>query len=81
MACITPTPSTAAYAAPTLLRRSLVQNRVQLSRSSIYLRMAQGTFPKPIRLGPNSVAWLASDIDSWICERAAESGKFIGVAA
>ncbi len=51
------------------LRLPEVKLRVGLSRSSLYLRMAQGTFVKPIRLGPNSVAWREEDIDRWMTER------------
>lgn len=51
------------------LRLPDVKLRVGLSRSSIYLRMGQGTFPKPIRLGEHSIAWREEDIDRWMAER------------
>ena len=31
-----------------ILRRKQVEQRTGLSRSTIYLRVAQGTFPKPV---------------------------------
>ena len=62
-------------APPQLLRLRQVQMRVPLSRSTIYQAIADGTFPKPIPIGPNSVAWLDSDIDSWIVERMAHAGR------
>ena len=37
-----------------LLRRREVEAQTRLSRSAIYARMAQGEFPRPVRLGPNS---------------------------
>jgi prophage regulatory protein len=43
-------------------RLNAVKLKVGLSRSSIYLMMAAGTFPKSISLGERSVAWLDSDI-------------------
>jgi len=46
-----------------------VLNRVGYSRSTIYQLIAEGKFPKPINLGARAVAWLESDIDSWIAER------------
>ena len=49
-----------------LLRRPEVESITGLSRASIYARMKDGKFPLPVRLGPNSVAWRASDIDEWI---------------
>lgn len=59
--------------APTvILRRRAVQDRTGLSRSTIYLRMAQGTFPKPISLGPRAVGWAEVEVDQWIADRIAE---------
>ena len=52
-----------------ILRRPQVEARTGLSRSTIYQRMQDGTFPKPISLGTKSVGWLASEIDAWIAER------------
>ncbi|MCE1117476.1 helix-turn-helix transcriptional regulator [Pseudomonas sp. NMI795_08] len=37
-----------------------------LARNTIYRRMREGTFPRQIRLGPNSVAWLQSTISEWM---------------
>lgn len=56
-----------------ILRRPMVQRRVGLSRSEIYRRVARGAFPRPVRLGPNSIGWLSSEIDAWISLRIAES--------
>lgn len=56
-----------------LLRRRQVEALTGLRRSTIYERMARGQFPRPVRLGTRAVAWLASEIDSWIAARIAES--------
>ncbi len=32
---------------------------------------AAGTFPKRVRLGPNRVAWLLSEVEDWVSERIA----------
>lgn len=32
---------------------------------------AAGKFPKRVRLGPNRVAWLLSEVEGWITERLA----------
>lgn len=56
-----------------ILRRKAVEDRVGLSCSSIYAMVAANTFPKPIQLGAQSVGWLASEIDAWVCERVAAS--------
>jgi prophage regulatory protein len=57
------------------LRLTEVQRRVPYSRSTIYLLVSQGKFPKPLSLGARAVAWLESDIDGWITARIDEGGK------
>ncbi|WP_233623554.1 AlpA family phage regulatory protein [Citrobacter braakii] len=37
-----------------------------LKRSQIYFYMKEGAFPRSIKIGPASVAWLESEIDEWI---------------
>jgi prophage regulatory protein len=52
-----------------ILRRKQVQERTGLSRSTIYLRIAQGTFPKTVSLGARAVGWLESEIEEWLNSR------------
>ena len=52
-----------------ILRRKQVQHRTGLSRSTIYLRLQEGTFPRPIRLGARAVGWLENEIDDWLLAR------------
>jgi prophage regulatory protein len=56
-----------------ILRLPAVKGRVGLSRSSIYARMAEGAFPKPVRLGPRAVGWVESEISAWIARQIAQS--------
>lgn len=49
-----------------LLRLPSVLDRVPHSKTEIYRKIKHGTFPKAVRLGENSVAWLESDIESYI---------------
>ncbi|MDA8159127.1 MAG: AlpA family transcriptional regulator [Desulfobacteraceae bacterium] len=51
---------------PKLIRRPLVEQRTGLSRSSIYARMAEGTFPLAVPLGGRAVAWIEDEIDEWV---------------
>lgn len=37
-----------------------------LSRSSIYQKMADGSFPAQIKISVRSVAWLEGDLMAWI---------------
>lgn len=49
-----------------ILRRKQVEQRTGLSRSTIYLRVAQGDFPKAVSLGARAVGWLESEIEDWL---------------
>jgi prophage regulatory protein len=35
------------------------------SRSTIYKRISEGEFPKPVKLGAKSVGWVADEIASY----------------
>ena len=52
-----------------LLRLPEVLNATGLSKSTIYARISEGTFPKQIPLGPRIVVWVESDIQKWIAEQ------------
>ena len=53
-------------AAPRILRLPGVRARTGLSRSSIYLRISQGRFPKPVSLGERAVGWVESEVNEWL---------------
>lgn len=53
-------------AAGAILRRTQVEIEVGLKRSTIYQRMQEGTFPRPIRLGERAVGWRAADIERFL---------------
>ena len=55
------------------LRLPEVQARTGLSRSTIYVRLDQGRFPRPVSLGSRAVGWIESELDEWIRERIAAS--------
>jgi len=52
-----------------ILRLPDVKARTGLSRSTIYLRLATGSFPRPVSLGARSIGFVESEIDDWIAER------------
>lgn len=52
-----------------LLRLRQVEQKTGLKRSQVYLYMKKGTFPRSIKIGPSSVAWLESEIDEWVNEK------------
>lgn len=45
-----------------ILRLPAVKAETGASRSTIYLRIQQGLWPKPVRLGPRSVGWPADEV-------------------
>jgi prophage regulatory protein len=58
--------------APILISREDLKARgISYSRAQLYRKVKDGSFPKPVRLGENKVAWLAAEIDAWIEEIAA----------
>ena len=46
----------------TILRLPAVKSDSGLSRSTIYLRIAQGLWPKPVSLGGRAVGWPAEEV-------------------
>lgn len=56
-----------------ILRLPTVKAITGLSRSTIYLRVSQGSFPKPISLGARAVGWVESEITDWITQRIQQS--------
>lgn len=37
----------------------------QIGRTTLWRLVKNGKFPKPVHIGPNSVAWRESDYESW----------------
>lgn len=62
----------------TILRRPQVEAQTGLSRSTIYGRVAEGTFPAPVNLGGRAVGWLASEVEDWLRQRIEASRKAAG---
>jgi prophage regulatory protein len=54
---------------PQILRLTDVQVVTGLKRSSIYLYMSQGRFPRNIKIGLRSSGWLYDEIQDWITQR------------
>ena len=52
--------------ATTILRLPAVKARTGLSRSTIYLRIAEGKFPRPVSLGGRAVGWVEAEIQQWL---------------
>lgn len=50
------------------MRLKEVLHTTGLGRNTVYRRIREGTFPKQVRIGPNSVAWRQSAIAKWMLD-------------
>lgn len=49
-----------------IIRLKTVLARTGLSRSTIYRKIAEGTFPAQIKISINGAGWHESDINRWV---------------
>jgi prophage regulatory protein len=51
-----------------IIRLKTVLSRTGLSRSTIYRKIAEGTFPVQLRISTNGTGWRESDINRWMAD-------------
>ncbi|ABL68219.1 helix-turn-helix transcriptional regulator [Paracoccus denitrificans] len=51
-----------------IIRMKTVLARTGLSKSTLYRKMAEGTFPPRLKISVNGAGWHESDIDRWIAD-------------
>lgn len=56
---------------PRFVRLPEVKALTGLSRSTVYERIRDGQFPKPVGLGGRNVGWVESEVSAWIEARIA----------
>lgn len=61
-----------------LLRIADVSIKTTLAKSTIWLKMAEGSFPKPTKLSPAINVWKESDIDEWIENKFSQPSQLHG---
>ena len=61
-----------------LLRIADVSTKTTLAKSTIWLKLAEGTFPKPTKLSPAINVWKESDIDEWIENKFSQPNQLHG---
>lgn len=49
-----------------IIRLQTVLGRTGLSRSTLYRKVAEGTFPAQVRISIHGVGWHESAIDRWV---------------
>jgi prophage regulatory protein len=63
-----------------LLRLCDVIEQTGLSRSSIYAKISEGTFPRTVPIGDRAVAWVEEEGQAWILDQI-DKRKTLGAAA
>ncbi len=61
------------HAAKSFIRIPEVQRRTGYSKAWIYKLIDAGKFPKQVKVGIRSIAFVESEIDEWINQRIAAS--------
>jgi prophage regulatory protein len=49
-----------------IIRLKTVLNRSGLSRSTVYRKINEGTFPPQVKVSLNGVGWRESELNRWI---------------
>ncbi len=61
-----------------IVRLKTVLARTGLSRSTIYRKIAEGTFPAQIKISTNGAGWKESDINRWVANPAGWRQRSVG---
>ncbi|MGR5144454.1 AlpA family transcriptional regulator [Photobacterium sp. DNB23_23_1] len=62
-----------------LIKLKEVIHLTALSRSNIYKKMSENSFPNSISLGERSVAWVEEEVIQWIEDRISSRTSFCDV--
>jgi prophage regulatory protein len=52
-----------------IIRRDKIRDKTGYCYHWVVKLEKRGEFPKRVRLGPNSVGWIESEIDDWLAKR------------
>lgn len=61
-----------------VVRLPAIINMTGMSKPTIYAWIKEGKFPRPIKIGTRSVAWIAEEVNEWIRERINARDEQIG---
>ena len=48
---------------------------IPISKASVWRKVKEGTFPKPVKLGERITAWRMDEIEAWLVARHEEAAK------
>lgn len=51
-----------------ILRLRTVLDRTGLSRSTLYRKINEGTFPRQLRISVNGAGWRGAEVDRWVAD-------------
>ncbi len=54
-----------------VIRWPELRRELRADRSTVWRWQRSQGFPKPVRIGPNSVGWLRSEVNAWLAARVA----------
>ncbi len=57
------------------VRVSQLIKMIPVSKASIWRKVKDGSFPKPVKLGDRITAWHMDDIEAWLASRHEEATK------
>ncbi|GLS20697.1 hypothetical protein GCM10007874_37140 [Labrys miyagiensis] len=61
-----------------IIRLKTVLSRTGLSRSTLYRKIAEGTFPHQIKISVHGAGWHESDVSRWISDPVSWRPKGVG---
>ncbi|MEY0768172.1 AlpA family transcriptional regulator [Providencia huaxiensis] len=56
-----------------LIRLPEVMRRTGYAKAWLYVLIARNEFPKPVKIGTRSIAFVESEVDEWVANKIAES--------
>lgn len=59
-----------------LIKLKTVMDSTGLARSTVYKFIAEGRFPKPVKLGARMVAWVEEEVEEWILNKIEKRNEF-----
>jgi len=64
-----------------LIRLPEVRRITGLGTTTIYQSVARGDFPRQIKIGPKSVAWVKSEVMDWCRRRIAQRNPSLAISS
>jgi len=56
-------------ASPRFIRqKQLLAEQLPISASTLWRKVRDGSFPKPIKFGPGITAWRLADVEKWLTD-------------